>query len=286
MTVPEALDEAARALRAAGIALPEADSELLLRHVTGWDRAALFARAAEPLAPETIGRLRALVAERSRRVPLQHLLGCVEFWRREFKVSPAALIPRPETELVVEAALQGLAAAPSPLVVDLGTGSGCIALSIAAEREDAQVHALDVSAAALALAQENARRLGLAERVRFHRGDLLEPVAALAGRVDLVASNPPYLDAHDWDGLMAEVRDHEPPLALLPADGRRGSIYRRLAPQAARSLRPGGLLVVEIGLGMEAEVAAICEGAGLRVQEVRPDLQRIPRVVVAARPRP
>jgi release factor glutamine methyltransferase len=260
---------------------PQRDAERLLRHALAWDAAALLARAREPLPGAAQERLAALVAERSLRVPLQHLVGTVEFWRREFLVSPAALIPRPETELLVEQALRALASREAPLVIDVGTGSGCIALSIAAERPDAAVHAVDISDEALALAAQNAQRLGLQGRVRFHRGDLLEPLSGLARRADVIASNPPYLDASELPGLAPEVRDHEPPVALLPPDGDRYSIYRRLAPQARSRLLDGGLLLLEIGLGMEQQVRAICDGAGLSVETVLPDLQRIPRVVVA-----
>lgn len=283
MTISEGLHDAARALRAAGVPDPDQDAERLLRHALGWDAAALVARAQQALDVSALQRLRALVAERSRRVPLQHLVGSVEFWRREFLVTPAALIPRPETEMLVETALQLLAGLRSPVIVDVGTGTGCIALSIAADRPDAEVHAVDVSSEALALAQENARRLGLAERVALHQGDLLAPVEALAGSVDLVASNPPYLDAAELEQLEPEVRDHEPRLALLPPDGDRYSIYRRLAPQARRALRPGGSLLLEIGLGMDEAVRGICAAAELRVERVVPDLQGIPRALFARR---
>jgi release factor glutamine methyltransferase len=281
--VADALADAERALRDAGVPDPERDAQRLLRHALGWDAAALVSRSRELVAATALARFESLVAERSRRVPLQHLVGAVEFWRRDFLVSPAALIPRPETELLVERALRALPAGRAPVVVDVGTGTGCIALSIAAERPDARVHAVDVSGDALALARENARRLGLEGRVAFHEGDLLAPVASLAGQADLIASNPPYLDASEMDTLAVEVRDHEPRVALLPPDGNRYSIYRRLLPQACRWLRPDGLLLLEIGLGMEQKLRALCASAGLCVVEVLPDLQAIPRVVVARR---
>jgi len=281
VTVSEARHDAARALQAAGVPHPDQDAERLLRHVLGWDRATLEARAKQAVDEAVLHQLRSLVADRSRRVPLQHLVGSVEFWRREFLVSPAALIPRPETELLLESALELLEGWASPVVVDVGTGSGCIALSIAADRPDADVHAVDVSSEALELAQQNARRLGVAGRVSFHLGDLLEPIARLAVHGDVVVSNPPYLDESEIDALAPEVRDHDPRLALLPPDGDRYSIYRRLAPQARGVLRPGGALLLEIGPGMEDEVRGICRTAGLDVIRVLPDLQSIPRVVVA-----
>src|SRR5512140_220648 len=163
----------------------------LLRHVLGWDRAALVASPEAAVDGESDGRFRALVAGRARRVPLQQLVGTQAFWRHEFKVTRDVLTPRPETELLVEAPLEALRGTAGPLSVDVGTGTGCIALSLAAERPDARVHATDVSPAALAVAQENARRLELASRVSFHEGDLLQPVEG-AGAFDLVVSNPPY----------------------------------------------------------------------------------------------
>jgi release factor glutamine methyltransferase len=223
-----------------------------------------------------------LVEERARRRPLQHLTGTQAFWRHEFQVTSDVLIPRPETELLVEAGLEVLRDVPQPTVVDVGTGSGCIALSLAAERLDAVVHAVDVSAPALAVARENVRRLGLEGRVSLHRGDLLDPVASLTGAVSLVVSNPPYVDVSEADSLAPEVREHEPTLALF-APGDRYSVYRRLAPAARAVLRPGGHLLLEVGLGMADEVCRICEASGLQVTQVLDDLQRIPRAIVAQR---
>lgn len=283
MTVSQALREAARALAAGGVPSPEADAELLLRHALAWDRAALVARSGDELDAAAAARFQALLLERSRRVPLQHIVGSVEFWRRRFAVSPAALIPRPETELLVETALLAIERHPAPLLVDVGTGSGCVALSIAGDRPDARVHAIDVSAEALALARQNARRLGLEARVTFHEGDLLGPVARLAGRADLIACNPPYLDAAEIGGLEPEVRDHEPRLALLPTGGDRLTLYRRLARDAPPLLAPGGVLVVEIGAGMQRDVGDILAAAGWSALELRADLQGHPRVVLARR---
>jgi release factor glutamine methyltransferase len=223
-----------------------------------------------------------LTEERARRRPLQHLTGTQAFWRHEFLVSPDVLIPRPETELLVEAALEDLRDTPGPTVVDVGTGSGCLALSLAAERPDAAVHAIDVSEAALAVARENARRLGLESRVTFHLGDLLGSVRSLRGRIQLVVSNPPYVDPSEAASLAPEVRDHEPTLALFPP-GDRYSVYRRLAPAAAAALGHDGALMLEVGLGMAEEVRRICEASGLAVQQVKNDLQGIPRAIVARR---
>jgi len=282
MTVTQALHQAEQRLREAGVPDPALDAERLLRHVLGWDRAAVLTRAAEALPAPEQKRFFSLVDERAARRPLQHLTGTQAFWRHDFVVSGDVLIPRPETEVLVEAALEMLRGVHAPVVVDVGTGSGCVALSLAAERPDAVVHAVDASAAALAVAGENVRRLGLQARVELHQGDLLEPAAPLTGRVDLVVSNPPYVDPGDLPGLSPEVRDHEPRPALLAPDGPYG-IYERLATQACRVLRPGGHLVAEVGRGMADEVAKRFRAAGLVDTEVRPDLAGIPRVVFGRR---
>ena len=283
MTVADALRLAERRLAAAGVADPAWDAELLLRHVLRWDRAALLTGDALALNPDQEALFLSLVAERERRRPLQHIIGTQSFWGRDFTVTPDVLIPRPETELLVEAALELLAGVAAPVVVDVGTGTGCIALTIAAERPSAEVHAVDISHAALEVARANARRLGLEGRVLFREGDLTASLTDLAGRVDLIASNPPYVSAGDLPGLAPEVRDHEPRLALVPTPDAAG-LYRRLAAQARRLLRPGGGLIVEIGLGMQDEIGVICESEGLWIERVIPDLQGIPRILMARRP--
>jgi release factor glutamine methyltransferase len=244
----------------------------------------VVARATETPSAAAEVPFREAVEQRSRRHPLQHLTGVQAFWRHEFLVTPDVLIPRPETELLVEAALGLLRDAPSPVVVDVGTGSGCIALSLAAERPDAAVHAVDVSPAAIEVARANASRLRLAAQVAFHVGDLLQPVTSLAGATDLVVSNPPYVSAEDWAGLEPEVRDHEPRRALVP-EGGLARFYGRLFADSVRVLRPGGWSVVEIGAGQAGEVSRLAKTAGLEVVETVPDLQGIPRAVISRRPR-
>ncbi len=274
--------DAAATLAAAGVPAPEWDAERLLRHVLGWDRAALVASPAAGVPAEAEARFRALVARRAARVPLQHLLGSQAFWKHEFQVTPDVLIPRPETELLVETSLELLRDIERPLIVDVGTGSGCIALSLAFERPDAEVHAIDISAPALAVAVENARRLGLESRVAFHHGDLLEPVAHLAGRIDLIVSNPPYVDPGGLESLAPEVRDHEPTVALFPP-GDPLSVYRRLASASASCLGPGGWLVVELGHGQAASVEALCRDDGLVPTGLCRDLAGIPRTLTVRR---
>jgi release factor glutamine methyltransferase len=277
MTAAALLADAAATLAAAGVEAPEWDAERLLRHVLGGDRATLLASPDRVVPGPDRERFRALVRRRASREPLQYILGTQAFWKHEFLVTPAVLIPRPETELLVETGLELLRGVEEPVVVDVGTGSGCIALSIAAERPDAVVHATDVSGEALEVARENARRVGLEGRVTFHQGQLLEPLTGL--EVDLVLSNPPYVDPAERDTLAPEVREHEPEGALFPP-GDALSVYRRLVPAAARQLRPGGALAVEIGPVLAGDVARLFAEAGFAGASVRPDLASLPRVVV------
>jgi release factor glutamine methyltransferase len=251
--------------------------------VLGWERADVIARASEEVPGPAAALFETAVAERARRRPLQHLTGHQAFWKHDFVVTPDVLIPRPETELLVETALELVRDRPAPLVVDVGTGSGCIALSLAAERPDARVHAVDLSPAALLVARGNAARLHLESRATFHEGDLLEPVRALAGHIDLVVSNPPYVSAEEWVSLEPEVRDHDPRRALVPPEGVAG-LYGRLFASAARRLRPGGRCLVEIGEGQGDLVTREARSAGLDVVEIRPDLRGIPRALVAILP--
>jgi release factor glutamine methyltransferase len=279
MNVSQALELARRSLERASVPAPAVDAERLLRHVMRWDRAALLTRGREAVPEPALVEFQGLVALRALRRPLQHLVGTVEFFGLELVVGPTALIPRPETELLVEAALAELAERREPVIVDVGTGTGAIALALSSARGDALVHATDCSASALGLARENARRLGLEGRVLFLEGDLLAPLVGLEGRVDLVASNPPYVDPAEIDGLAPEVRDHEPRAALVAPDGPYGP-YRRLVPQARHLLAPGGGLIVEIGQGMAPEVSRCFEAGGFEVLRIVADLQSIPRVVV------
>jgi release factor glutamine methyltransferase len=282
MTVSEALRQATPRLRAAGIADAAWDAELLLRHVLGFDRGAILSREGDELTAEQEAQFLSLLSQREARRPLQHLTGVQAFYGRDFAVSPDVLIPRPETEVLVEAALERLPAAQPAVVVDIGTGTGCIALTLAAERPAAEVHALDISHAALEVARDNARRLGLESRLRFYEGDLALPLRDMVRQVDLVVSNPPYVREDDLASLMPEVRDHEPRVALVPVPDL-PRMYRKLVGGARRLLRPGGALLLEVGQGQAEEVSAICAREGFHVERVLPDLAGIPRVVVAVR---
>jgi len=281
LSVTAVLTRAQARLADAGVPDAALDAELLLRHVLGWDRARLAISANATVSPDATARFDALVTERAKRRPLQHLLGTQAFWRHEFLVTPDVLIPRPETELLVEAALARLRPLAGPVIVDVGTGSGCIALSLAAELPTAEIHATDVSAAALAVARDNAARLKVSNRVRFHQGDLLVPVAGV--HFDMIVSNPPYVDPAFAPALAPEVRDHEPALALFPLNDDAYDIYRRLIPAAHRRLKSGGFLLLEVGQGMATAVAELARGAAFSVESILPDLRSIPRAIVARR---
>jgi release factor glutamine methyltransferase len=281
MTVAELVAFGARELRERGVPAPEWDAELLLRHVLGWDRASLLASADAAIAEAPEGAFRSLVARRAQRVPLQHLTGIQAFWKHEFRVTRDVLIPRPETELLVETALELLRGTERPVIVDVGTGSGCIALSLAAERPDARLHATDISAAALEVARGNAARLGLEGRVDFQLGQLLEPVAGLEG--NLVLSNPPYVDPAERATLEPEVREHEPELALFPP-GDTLCVYSRLVPSAFAWLRPGGFLAVEIAPSLASAVTGLFAAAGFEEVRLANDLAGRSRLVRGRRP--
>lgn len=287
--MPASLRELLRAgaarLADAGIGAAAWDAELLLRRVLGWDRAQLLAAQDEPAADDARARFDALIVGRAQRQPLQYLVGVQAFWRHDFLVTPDVLIPRPSTEHLVEAALEYLRDVPTPRLIDVGTGSGCIALSLAAERPDAQVDAVDLSPAALEVAARNAARLGVAARVRFQQGDLLAPYAHEPGCFDGVLSNPPYVDPADAPSLEPEVREHEPHLALFaPGPGPYG-VFERLLPAAFDALRPGGFVALEVGQDMDERVAALARAHGFELLECRADLAGIPRVVLARKAR-
>jgi release factor glutamine methyltransferase len=283
----EHVGQARQRLRAAGISPDEADldARLLAEHVLGWSTERYLIDARSPATPQFVSEYDALVERRAKREPAAYIVGWQEFWGLPFEVGPGVLIPRPETELVVETALTLLNAAPlaaNPAIADVCTGSGCVAVAIARERPDVRVTATDISERALAIARRNAERHGVAARVTFVRADLL---AGVAGPFDLVSANPPYVPDADRPTLQPEVRDHEPPLALYAgADGL--DVIRRLVVEATERLREGGVLVFEFGFGQSDEIAKLISGTrGLRMVELRPDLQGIPRVAVARKTR-
>lgn len=273
MQIREALRAATERLAAHDVGSPRLNAEVLLMFVLGCDRAHLYAHPERELSAEEQARFDAAIRERATGKPTQYITGHQEFWGMDFVVSPAVLIPRPETEHLVETALELARVWPAPRIIDVGTGSGCIALALAKELPQAEVLAVDISAEALAVARANAERLRL-QRVRFQQGDLLEGVDAAS--FDLVVSNPPYVGEAEPEKAQREVREFEPKVAVFA--GPQGmEVYQRLIPQAERVLKPGGWLVMEIGFSIEAPVRALMSG----FEELRtvPDLQGIPRVV-------
>ncbi|MDE2971883.1 MAG: peptide chain release factor N(5)-glutamine methyltransferase, partial [Acidobacteriota bacterium] len=282
-TVQAALRHGAERLAAAGVASPEFDAGLLLRAVARWSAAELIARAGDRLAPAMRDSFDALIAERATRRPLQHLVGTVEFFGLTLAVGPQALIPRPETETLVETALARFpeTSPVPPRIADVGCGSGAIALALASRLPAACVIAIDNAPGALGLAAANIRRCNLGSRVRLVRGDLLAHFDA--GTLDGVVANLPYIPDAEIDRLEPEVRDHEPRDAL--AGGPDGlDPLRRLAPMAARAVLPGGRVLVEIGAGQRGAAAGILMEAGFDPVESIPDLQSIPRVLAASLP--
>jgi release factor glutamine methyltransferase len=261
-------------------------AELLLMHVLGCDRGYLHSHPEINVPPETVDRYLRMIAERTTGKPTQYITGHQEFWGLDFEVTPAVLIPRPETEHVVEAVVDlsrhfGAKAHPAVRIADIGTGSGCIALALASEFPRAEIYATDISRPALEVAARNAARLGMEGRVRFLEGDLLAPLldAGLAGALDFVASNPPYVAQAELDMVQREVREFEPRIAWGGLE-RGEQVYSRLFSQALQALRAGGFVVVEIGYNMCDRVSALLDESWTET-EVRPDLAGIPRVVIA-----
>ncbi len=276
------LERGAQELAEAGVEQSHSDAEILLREAIGCSRETLLAHLADPVEAESAGYFFQLLDRRRGRVPLQYLLGVQEFRGLPFQVTPAVYIPRPETEGLVEEAVTRLEGRPVRLA-DVGCGSGCVAISIASELPDSQVFATDISPAALAVARENATRNGVGSRIEFLHGDLLEPLSNKAA-LDAVVSNPPYISEVDLGDLEPEVKEYEPRVALAAGpDGL--AVMRRLLPQAETVLAPGGLLLLEIGIGMEEQVKALLSGTTLVWQATVPDLHGIPRVLVAEKHR-
>ena len=263
---------------------PRLNAELLLLFVLGRERAYLYAHPERELTADEQSQYDEVIHERARGCPTQYITGHQEFWGLDLLVSPAVLIPRPETEHVVETVLELVKEyqfdGPGRLrIIDVGTGSGCIALALASELPHAEIHACDVSDEALEMARINAARLALGSKVLFRRSDLL---AVYAGeKFDFVISNPPYVGEADADKVQKQVREFEPKIAVFC--GHEGmDIYRRLIPQAREHLRPGGWFVAEIGYSEEAKVRELLKD--WREVQVTPDLQGIPRVIAARRP--
>ena len=277
------LVDAARAqLVAAGIPAGEAalDAELLMRDGLGWDRASWITRRDEAAAPAAAHAFALVIARRAGREPMAYIRGVQEFYGRPFQVRRGVLIPRPESELLIDEALTRLAARPAARVADIGTGSGCLGITLALEAPGAAIVATDISPEALAIARANAAAHGVAARLEFRLTSLLDDVA---GAFDLIIANPPYVPERDAPSLAPEVLAHEPRLALFGGpDGLRE--VRAVVMLAATALTPGGSLAMEIGVGQWPDVRHALAEAGLGEHaRVRADVQGIPRAVVATR---
>jgi release factor glutamine methyltransferase len=280
MRIYEALTQARCLLEQNACPNSQLDAERLLCASLGSNRSYLAAHSRDDLKVSELESFFALVQKRCEGMPVQYIVGNQEFRGLEFEVTPDVLIPRPETEILVEEALSSLQAGTT-ILADVGTGSGCIAVTLALERLDARIFAIDISEPALEVARRNARRHGVEDRIRFLRGDLLAPLASLLQNetADCICSNPPYVAERDLFSLQREVRDWEPRLALRAGeDGLQ--VIERLVPQALRMLRPRGVLIMEIGYNQQKQVSGLFteEWQSLRIRE---DLSGIPRIVVA-----
>lgn len=257
---------------------PRLTSEILLAHVLKVDRVRLYVDLDRPLSKDELATFRALIERRLSGEPTQYLVGVKEFYGRKFKVDARVLIPRPETELLVEAALQKLPKDSPSRVLDLCTGSGCIAVTIAAERPQASVWAVDLSKDACAVASENAEALGVGGRVTIREGDLYAPIPEGA-KFDLIVSNPPYIKSAEIPGLMIEVRKE--PLLALDGGPEGVDVIRRIAQDGARFLKAGGTLALEIAENHGPEVKAVLEAAGWAQVRIEKDLERRERFAFA-----
>jgi release factor glutamine methyltransferase len=277
MRLDHALRDAVRSLDENDVGSPRMNAEVLLMFTLGCDRAYLYAHPERALTADEQQRYAGALAERSTGKPAQYITGHQEFWGLDLIVSPAVLIPRPETEHVIETVLEFARQHQFRRIVDVGTGSGCIALALATEFPAAEITGVDISAAALEIARANAARLQL--RITFAESDLLAALPAAA--FDLVVSNPPYVGENEQDKVQRQVREFEPRVAVF--SGAEGlDIFRRLIPQAHAALAPGGWFVAEMGYSAEPAIRSLLAGwDNIRVTN---DLQGIPRVIAAQRP--
>jgi release factor glutamine methyltransferase len=278
-TIGGLLEWTARYLVKKGSEFPRLDAEVLLAHALECRRIELYTRYEEPAPEEVRSRFRELVRQRVEGCPVAYLVGRKEFFSLHFEVTPAVLIPRPESEFVVLECLRWAKEMTEPRVLDIGTGSGNLAVTVAHQHKSACVTAVDLSADALAVAKRNAARHGVVERIRFLQGDLFEPIPP-GELFDFVLSNPPYIAEEDLDRLPVGVRNYEPHLAL---DGGPGGyvVFDRLIAEAKQYLVPGGHFIVEIGSPQEGHARQRLTAAGYELAETIYDGSRHPRVLRA-----
>ena len=284
VTVLEVIQRSSEFLARKGVESPRLQIELLLAHVLQVPRLKLYLNFERRLTDPELEVLRGLVTRRGEREPLQHILGSVSFCGFELEVNREVLIPRPETELLAERACEQVArlGAATPIILDFGTGSGCLAIALAVRCPAAQMHALEISEAALAVARRNAQRHHVAERLHFHGGsDLAALPAGL--QFDLLVSNPPYIASGEIASLQPEVRDHDPRSAL---DGGPDGLkfFRLLATEAAARMTPGGCAMLEFGDGQGEAVSDIFSQQGWRIEAIEKDYSGRARILIARRP--
>jgi len=282
MTVRDILYESTKALEAVNIATARLDAEVLLSSCLGCERLNFYKNPDKIVSQIQLGAFRNFIARRLQWEPVAYITGRKEFWSFTLEVNSSVLIPRPDTEIIVEEAVDICHNFISldMRILDIGTGSGAIALALASEIESAKVMATDISAAALALAQKNAAALGMKERINFRQGNLFEPVDGL---FDLIVSNPPYIAANDYEELPASVKDFEPREALLAGESGL-EFYEKLIYSAAAYLKKNGWLLLEIGAKQEAGIRGILEASGFYESvDLRRDYAGMPRVIKARR---
>ncbi|MBC8339041.1 MAG: peptide chain release factor N(5)-glutamine methyltransferase [Rhodospirillales bacterium] len=276
-TLGTLLDEAVLRFEAAGIDSARLDARLLAAHAFGWDASRVIAHPDHMLEPGQREAFEALLVRREGRESVAHIVGQCEFWSLDFTVTGDVLAPRPDSETLIEVALKAFDKDAAPSILDFGTGTGCLLLALLSEWPEARGLGVDISEAALAVAKNNARRLGLEDRVRFQMSDW---DGTVDGQFDLIISNPPYIADGDFPALAPEVARHEPRLALSGgADGL--DCYRALGPAIARRLAPGARAFVEIGFDQGETAAAVLTSAGLEVLAVHRDLAGNARVIEA-----
>ena len=277
-SIADALKESSRILEFAGVPESRREAGSLLSFVLGKDRTFLISHNEDLVDDDSFSQLRDFVERRAAGEPLQYITGVQDFYGREFRVTPDVLIPRPETELLVEAALE-VNKNENALICDVGTGSGCIAITLLCELTNARAVALDKSASALEIAKLNAAKQSVADRAEFLVSDCFDALEPNEYQFDLIVSNPPYVSASALAGLQREVRDHEPLVALSPgSDGL--SVIRRLLTEAPAFLKPNGHLLMEIGFDQGEAVRDLIDDSVWSLVEIRPDLQSIPRIVI------
>jgi release factor glutamine methyltransferase len=285
-TLAQAITEGARRLRASSVDEERRTAGILLCHVLQIDRTHLLTKSEEEIDEPSYHRYLELVERRAAGEPLQYITGHQEFYGLDFIVTPEVLIPRPETEFLVERVVEiAKEFSEEPLLIaEAGTGSGCVAVAVAVHLPRARVIATDISQAAIEVARRNAERHGVIDRIEFLEGDLFAPLAELRleGAVDVLASNPPYVNEETFELLQREVRDWEPREALFGGvDGL--DFYRRLIAESPHYLKPGGYVVLEIGFSQVDSISEMVKGNALELVDITPDLQGIPRTLCLRR---